>query len=194
MKKQIALIVAFLSMFGVIFAQTTKLDVSLKNVTLKECLATIEKKCDYTFMYDNSIDVNQRVSIDARQESLSAVLRKVFDHTSIRYEIVGKQIVLKEESSSHQTTVSGNVMDAQKNPLIGAAVTIKGTSHGSITDVDGKFSLSNVPKNAILHISYIGYVTKDVPATSSNLNIILSEDTKQIEEVVVMGYGVQKKK
>jgi TonB-linked outer membrane protein, SusC/RagA family len=194
MKKQIALIVAFLSMFGVIFAQTTKLDLSLKNVTMKECLATIEKKCDYTFMYDNSIDLNQRVSVDARQESLAAILRKVFDHTNIRYEVVGKQIVLKEQDSAPQSSVSGNVMDAQKNPLIGATVTIKGTSHGSITDVDGKFSLSNVPKNTVLHVSYIGYLAKDITVTSSNLNIILQEDTKQIEEVVVMGYGVQKKK
>ncbi|MBP1639469.1 MAG: TonB-dependent receptor [Bacteroidetes bacterium] len=194
MKKQIALIVAFLSMFGVIFAQTTKLDLSLKNVTLKECFAAIEKKCDYTFMYDNSIDVNQRVSVDAKQENITAVLRKVFEHTNIRYEIVGKQIVLKEESSSHQTSVSGNVTDAQKNPLIGATVTIKGTSRGSITDVDGRFSLSNVQKNAILHVSYIGYTVKDVPVTSSSVNIVLQEDTKQIEEVVVMGYGVQKKK
>jgi Outer membrane receptor proteins, mostly Fe transport len=196
MKKQIVLIVAFLSMFGITFAQTAKLDLSLKNVTLKECLATIEKNCDYTFMYDNSIDVNQRVSVNAKQESLSVILHKVFDHTNIRYEIVGKQIVLKEKTAPSQTSggISGNVKDTQNMPLIGAAVAVKGSTHGTITDVNGNYTLPDVSKNSVIRVSYIGYTTKDITVTSSVVNVTLFEDTKQMEEVVVVGYGVQKKK
>lgn len=87
----------------------------------------------------------------------------------------------------------GIIKDGAGEPVIGASVVVKGTTNGSITDFDGKFELSNVPVGSTLQISYVGYVTQEVKFNGQELNIILKEDTEMLEEVVVVGYGVQKK-
>ena len=90
-------------------------------------------------------------------------------------------------------TITGVVMDSQES-IIGANVMVKGTTNGTITDMDGKFTLINVPENAILVVSYIGYLDREIPvAGKSTLEIRLKEDTQKLDEVVVVGYGVQKK-
>ncbi|MBB3188487.1 SusC/RagA family TonB-linked outer membrane protein [Microbacter margulisiae] len=194
MKKQFILIVAFMSIVGMLYAQTPTIDLSLKNVPLKACLSAIEKQCDYTFMYDNSINTDQPVTVEARQASLPVVLQKVFEHTSIRYEIVGKQIILKNKPATSSITFTGKVVDSQNEPLIGASVIVKGTSKGTITDVHGNFSISDIPLNTNLVVSYIGYNSKDIVANSAHQTITLSENNRQLNEVVVVGYGVQQKK
>ncbi len=88
--------------------------------------------------------------------------------------------------------ISGVVKDASGEPIIGASVVVKGTTNGTITDLDGKFVL-DVPANAVLSVSYVGYTTQEVKA-SNNMNVVLSEDTEMLEEVVVVGYGTQKRK
>ena len=89
--------------------------------------------------------------------------------------------------------ISGVVLDAAGIPIIGANVIVKGTTNGVITGIDGDFQL-NVPENAILEISYIGYIKQEIPVTGKNIfKIILNEDTQNLDEVVVVGYGSQKK-
>lgn len=98
------------------------------------------------------------------------------------------------ESKQAVKTVTGKVIDVNGEPIIGASVQVKGESKGTITDFDGKFTLSDVPENSILTFSYIGYATIDVAATDKKLSkITMVEDSKLIDEVVVVGYGVQKK-
>ncbi len=92
-------------------------------------------------------------------------------------------------------TISGVVKDANGEPIIGANVVVKGTTNGNITDLDGRFTLNNVPANAVLQISYVGYATQEVAVgNKSSLEIILKEDTETLQEVVVVGYGTTVKK
>ena len=96
--------------------------------------------------------------------------------------------------AQQQVTVTGNVKDEKGEPVIGANVIVKGTGTGSVSNVDGDFSLPNVPNGATLEISFIGYLNQDVKVSGTKpINIILKEDTKMLDEVVVVGYGVQRK-
>jgi TonB-linked SusC/RagA family outer membrane protein len=94
---------------------------------------------------------------------------------------------------AQQLTVKGNVKDATGEPVIGASVLVKGTTNGTITDFDGNFELPNVESDASIEITFVGYLPQTLKASSSSLNVILKEDTKTLDEVVVVGYGVQKK-
>ena len=99
------------------------------------------------------------------------------------------------ESITQQKTIKGKVLDAQGEPIIGANVIIKGTGSGVITDIDGIFTLDNVPVGSVVQISYIGYLTKEVKVASNTmeLKIALTEDAQSLDEVVVVGYGSEKK-
>ena len=91
-------------------------------------------------------------------------------------------------------TITGVVLDTYGDPVIGANVIIRGTTQGSITDIDGKYTIEDVPNNAVLQFSYIGYITKDVPVGNlSNIDVVLQEDSQALEEVVVVGYGTMRK-
>jgi len=201
MKKQFyfLFIVALLSISGNATAQTPKIDLSLKNVSLKVCMAAIENQCDYTFMYDNSIDTNQKVSMEVKNESLPNVLRTLFSQTPIRYELVGKHIVLKLKSNFNDDNgvrvVSGKVTDASGSALPGVTVQIKGTSKGTITDVNGMYSLSNVTPSQMIDFSFVGMKPVSVLVDHhSEINVSMVESTTGLNEVVVVGYGTEKKK
>lgn len=96
--------------------------------------------------------------------------------------------------NAQQKNVRGTVADSNGEPIIGASVVVKGTTNGTITDFEGSFALSNVPEKGIVVISYIGYKTQELPvAGKSVLKVVLAEDTETLDEVVVVGYGTQKK-
>ena len=95
--------------------------------------------------------------------------------------------------SQQAKKVTGTVTDAKGEPLLGVNVVVKGTTNGTITDLDGKYSLEVEP-NSILVVSYIGYVSQQIPASGEVVNVTLKEDTQNLDEVVVVGYGTQQKK
>lgn len=187
-------ILVTLFIFNSTYAQSMKIDLSVKNESLKEFIKLIETKTDYTFMLDRTIDQAQTVTVDARQENLDTVLKKAFSGKRISYEIVGKQIILKVPDVSQNTRkITGVVKDTNGEPIIGANVLQKGTAIGVITDVDGFFTM-DVPDGAILQVTYIGYLSKEVKVgRDARLEIILQEDNKTLDEVVVIGYGSVKR-
>lgn len=182
-------------------AQQTRISLNANQVTLKQVLKTLESKSDYTFFYnDSEIDINRKVSIQANNEPLDAVLAKILpNHTWV---VKNKRIILmpkdekqKGNNSNGQKNkkVSGIVTDSQGEALIGVNVTVPGSSTGIITDIDGKFSL-DVADGKPLQFSYMGYVTQTVKTgDKAMLSVVLQEDSKVLDEVVVVGYGVQKK-
>ena len=102
--------------------------------------------------------------------------------------------VLAVGAFAQSKTVSGTVLDKTGESVIGASVVVKGTTNGTITDFDGKFTLTNVPESGTIEISFVGYKTVNVAVKGqSTIKVILEEDTETLEEVVVVGYGVQKK-
>ena len=195
-----------LSLVGLINVHANILEqhvsLSLQNATVKQALKEIEKQCDLVFMYDyTKIDVNKAISIHANNETVESVLNRITQETGSWYEIIDKQIVLlpkpkafEEGSVSQNITISGTVTDDKGEPIPGVNVVVKGTTTGAFTAANGVFSI-NVPNNdAVLVFSFIGYTTQEIAVAGRRaLNVMMSEDTKQIDEVVVVGYGVQRK-
>ena len=182
--------------FGSLNAQNV-ITMSFRNATVEQVLDRIEQDTDYTFLYsDQMVDRNRKVSIQVESQSLEETLQLLFAGTNIRYRIVDHQVILSGANSSvaQQTKqVKGVIQDASGSPLIGANVIVKGTTIGTITDFDGKFTL-DAPANATLVVTYIGYVTQEVRVDGRNvMNIVLKEDSEALDEVVVIGYGSARK-
>ncbi|WP_298648764.1 TonB-dependent receptor [uncultured Proteiniphilum sp.] len=171
------------------------------NKPVSEILRVIETTSDMVFFYNNNdVDLNRKVSLQVSNESIEKVLDLLFANTQNTYKIDGRQVYImkkpvKEAVSNRQQkkTITGTIIDKDGEPIIGANIIEKGTTNGTVTDIDGKFSLS-VEDNAVIHISYIGYLAQDINTTGKvTLDIVMQEDTKALEEVVVVGYGTQKR-
>ena len=183
-------------------SQTTRVSIVAKNISTQELMQEIEKQTDYLFVYNkNEVNLNRKVTIQATNQTVIEVLNKAFSQTDIAFAMEGSNIMLmkkesKETSPSIQQkgrTINGVVTDEKGETIIGANVSVKGTTIGTITDIDGKFTL-DIPEGAKLQVSYIGYLTQDITVgNNTSLNIKLLEDTQNLDEIVVVGYGVQKK-
>lgn len=175
-----------------VFAQVT---VNVKQQTIKQALRAIEKTTDYRFFYSNQLpDLNKTVSFEVNDQSIDATLAKLLNGTGLVYEKrEDNQIYLAAGKTGTATPVkiTGTIVDDNNEPVIGANVSIKGTTTGTITDMDGKFSLE-ASKGMTLLISYIGFETQEVTiGNQTTYKIRLSEDSQALDEVVVIGYGTQ---
>lgn len=182
------------------YSQKTLINLKMSNVTIKEVLREIEDNSNFYFLYNNDlIDVNSTVSIEAKNEKVQDVLSQLFADKNINFLVKDRQIVLSPllaGSSIDQKakSVSGKVTDQSGGPLPGVSVVVKGTTNGTITDMDGKFSLSNIPENGKLQFSFVGMKMQEISVEGkTSINVTLEDETIGIEEVVAVGYGVQKK-
>lgn len=183
-----------------------KVTFNLKNVTVMHAMTQLKKKTGYSFVFcANSVDVNKLVNVNGKNAELSQVIDQILDGQDVAYNIDGKRIIISPKETSEQSrkvsdatqqigkTIKGKIVDQHGEPIIGASIKIKGTTLGTISDIDGGFSLV-VPNNSSLEISYIGFSTLDVAVRNrSSLNVTLQEDNKVLNEVVVIGYGTQRK-
>jgi TonB-linked SusC/RagA family outer membrane protein len=182
------------------YAQSTRLNFSHQNKTVLEIMHDIEHQTSYTFFYNSKqVDVSRRINISAKNEEMPQVLNKLFAGTDISYKIMDKSIVLtiksgvkNNEPQQKSRKVKGTVVDSKGEPIIGATVMEKGSSNGTVTDIDGNFTLDVTGKSKLV-VSYVGFTTQEAEPRNSNMNITLTEDVKEISEVVVVGYGVTKK-
>ncbi len=181
------------------YSQTMKVTVVADNVSTGKVISEIEKQTDYLFVYNvNEVNLKRNVKVNAQNKSVAEVLNKVFEGTDIYYAMEGKNIMLMSKAKDGEAVqqankVTGIVKDANGEPVIGANVTVKGQSIGTITDIDGRFVL-DAPKDAVLQITYIGYVSQEVKVSGKReINVVLKEDTEILDEVVVIGYGTAKK-
>ena len=181
------------------YSQTMKVTVVADNVSTGKVISEIEKQTDYLFVYNvNEVNLKRNVKVNAQNKSVAEVLNKVFEGTDIYYAMEGKNIMLMSKAKDGEAVqqankVTGIVKDANGEPIIGANVTVKGQSIGTITDIDGRFVL-DAPKDAVLQITYIGYVSQEVKVSGKKeINVVLKEDTETLDEVVVIGYGTAKK-
>lgn len=206
---RLTLIFIFCSVFTLYaentLSQTARVTIHKTDVPLQEILNEIEAQTEYLFFYNKkNVDVDSKVSVKAVNQAVARVLNTVLKDSDVSYEMVGNHIILSDrftdiknntESITQQfkRTITGNVVDENGEPIIGASVMEMNTPNGTITDMNGKFSME-VAEGAILKITFIGYKTVEIPTDSrNNFNIQLSEDTKILEEVVVVGYGTRKK-
>ncbi|MDR1880307.1 MAG: TonB-dependent receptor [Tannerellaceae bacterium] len=181
------------------FAQSQQIILEKEINTIAEIISQIEKQTDFLFVYNESeIDIQKPISIQGKKGSVSEILQAALDKIPFSYEINKKNIILYAKQKTGQEDadirVSGFVLDESGEALTGANILIKGSSDGVISDIDGKFLLK-APKNAILIISYLGYINQEIKVSNgSMLKIILKEDSKLLNDVVVVGYGTLKRK
>lgn len=181
---------------------SAQISLSMQNKSTREVIREIEKVSDYRFFYnDNLSGLNTKISVSTQGEDIRDVLEQIKSQAQITYIIKeNNQIVLSAlgyvSSSTQQNTrkITGIIKDQSGEPVIGANIVEKGTTNGTITDIDGQYSLE-VGSNSILVVSYIGYITQEIPVGKNNtLDVLLREDTETLDEVIVIGYGTTKRK
>ena len=175
------------------YAQSIAL--KMNKVTVEEAITELQKKSGYSFVYmGGDLDLDKTVSIDAKE--LQEAIDQILKGQGVTYEIQGKNIVVRKGAKKAQQPakkVTGAVKDAAGAPIIGASVRLLGTDKGTITDIDGNFSL-DMSEGDEIEVSYIGYTSQTIKYDGRALAVRLKEDTELLDEVVVVGYGTMKKK
>jgi len=195
------------------YSQEKKISLKFTNTyTIENVISEIEKTTDYVFIYNEDVvsTLKKEVKVDMTDRSLDEILNQVFKESDLSYSLASKQITIYKDKSKKEyaqktsraplliqqqtgKTVSGKVIDINGEAIIGANIIEIGTSNGIVTDMDGEFSL-NISNNAVLRISYIGYLEQEIKTEGKNtINVILQEDAKTLDELVVVGYGTMKK-
>lgn len=180
------------------YAQKTVISIDARNQKVETVLKEIEKQSGFGFFFNNKhVNLKRIVSVSANGGSIFNVLDELFAGTNVKYSILDKKIILSTEMDGAQqdkVKVTGKVTDALGETVIGASIMEKGTTNGTITDMDGNFTLMVASSQAVLSVSYIGYQSQDIKwQTGKPMNIVLKEDAQALDEVVVVGYGSQKK-
>ena len=208
MKKYLylALVFSLMLLGSVMHAQNGRITMDVHDVTLEEAMDVIEKQSEYSFLYNKTlVDVSRKVTLKAENQPVRQVLDRLFAGTGISYDIRGRQIVLsyrnapaseapEEAVSGSGNVITGRVSDSAGEPLVGVGILIEGTLTGTITDMDGKFSLE-VKDGDILTVTSLGYETASVAVIPgrSSYSIVLQDSAEMLDDVVIVGYGVQKK-
>jgi len=190
------------------YSQDARVTLTDKETSIVEIFNAIEQQSQYLFFYSpREVDINRYVSLASSTGKVSDILAEIFEGTEIDYKMLNQHIVLTRkaedakvldhlaQAAAKQQKLTGSVSDATTNePIIGANVYIEGTTTGTVTDVSGKFSLDIPKPDAVVIVSFVGYTTERITANgSTTLEIKLVSDITNLEEVVVVGYGTQKK-
>ncbi|HAW08492.1 MAG TPA: SusC/RagA family TonB-linked outer membrane protein, partial [Bacteroidetes bacterium] len=200
----------FFAHAGTGYSQGTKLTLNLRSTTVREVCEQIEKQSNFIFVFSDDAEnaLNKKINISANSEEIKDVLDALLSSTQLSYKILDKQIVVynnekKQEiivepsptPQQEQTkTIAGKVMDAKGQPLPGVTVTIKGTTRGTVTDVDGNYSLNNIANNNTLIFSFVGMDKQEINiGNKTSVDVTMKESAVALQEVVAVGYGTQKK-
>lgn len=210
LKMQFYIFILFLfTLFSVsTYAQQAKLTLNLEDVMLRKAISDIENTSDYVFLITDEInsELNQRRSVHATDQSIQDILKELFKDTSLAFNIVERQVSIYKNpvprpaapevvtlTQQQKKTVTGKVVDEKGEPVFAVTVVEKGTTNGTVTDENGKFSFQVAP-NAVLQITSVGYIMQEINTEGkTEFDIILVEDTKVLDEVVVVAYGEQKR-
>ncbi len=188
-------------------AQKRLENLNVENATILDVFREIESISDYGFFFkDDQMDLEKRYTFSLKNATIEEALAQIFSGKDYTYQIIGENVVVMRNDSSNPSaktfamlqqqgkTITGKVVDENGESIPGVSIVLKGSTTGTITDMDGNFTLSGVPENAVLVFSFVGMKTVEVQvAGQNNFNVVLLEETLGLEEVVVVGYGVQKK-
>ena len=183
------------------YSQNTKLSFKLNDVKVKDVLNVIEEKSEFYFLFNSKlVDVDRKVDINVSNQQVDKILSNLFAGTNVGYTVLDRQIIIQpinsvsEVGSIQQKMISGVVKDETGDPIPGVSVIVKGTTRGALTSIDGKFQIEVTGSDKVLQFSFVGMKTQEVAITDQRtVNITLVQETIGIEEVVAVGYGVQKK-
>jgi len=200
---KITLILILFSTFNLLatgtYSQTARVSLKLNQTSVKQVLKEIERSSEFYFLYNNDlIDVERKVDILATNEQISSVLDRLFANQEAKYAVYDRQIVISPTDmklpQDAQRKIKGKVSDQTGASLPGVAVVVIGTTNGTITDVDGNYSITNIPENATLQFSFVGMKAQTIAVQGKlTIDVILEEDKLAIDEVIVIGYGTAKR-
>ncbi|MBT3382457.1 MAG: TonB-dependent receptor [Prolixibacteraceae bacterium] len=186
-----------------VYSQSTKLSLEIRNQKVIEVLEEIEKQSEFRFAYSSElIDLERKVSVELSERDIEETLNVIFDGTGVKHIVYDRHIMLypkemdsnTEIVSNQQKTITGTVTDDSGQSLPGVTVLIKGTTQGTVTNMDGNYSISNIPENSTLVFSFIGMRTQEIlVGNKTTIDVQLEVDAVGIEEVIAVGYGVQRK-
>lgn len=181
------------------YAQKTMISLEVRNETVGTVLEKLKKESGFDFFFNNKhVDLKRIVSVSANNNNIFKILDQIFAGTNVKYSVLEKKIILSTEIvqgiQQEQNKVTGIVKDNAGIPIVGATIMEKGSTNGTVSDLDGNFSLQMNSQGTIL-ISYIGYITQEIKVNKNDkLIITLEEDTETLDEVVVVGYGAIQKR
>lgn len=184
-----------------VYIQQKSFTVKMESKTVKDVIHYIENNSEFIFMYTQKFlkVLDNKVTIDVEDQNISAIMELLASKTGIKYEIKDRQIILSEVAETKQQqikgiNINGTVWDEQGNPLPGVNVILKSTNTGTTTDINGNYFLTVPGKNSVLTFSYIGFESQDITVGSQiNVNVNLKEISTGLNEVVVVGFGSQKR-
>ncbi len=192
----------FLSLFCIfqlsasVYSQTTKLSLNSVNKTVKEVFQEIEDQSEYRFFYNEKfMDLEKRINFDISNELIDVVLSKLLETSSVTYKVMENNLIVITPNNSQQTNaLSGKVTNEQGESIPGVTVLLKGTTKGTVTNMDGTYSISDFPPDGVIVFSFVGMKTVEVQIAGQNIiNTVLIEDAIGLEEVIAIGYGTMKK-
>ena len=201
-KHKFSYLLFFLLLFSSVasvYGQQRTITLNLSKVPLNTALKEIEKQISMSVVYNtNDVDINRIVSIKVTKESLNNVMNQLFRGVNVSFSIVDNHIVLSAKSNKEEQQkktpimASGTVTDSKGEPLIGVSILVKGTSNGTITDMDGNFKIQ-AAKGDVLEVSYIGYASQTITlANAQPIKVTLGEDTQVLDEVIVTALGIKR--
>jgi TonB-linked SusC/RagA family outer membrane protein len=197
-------LILYQNIWSVCLSQEIRFSIQVKNQSLREVMDIIENKSKMVFFYnDNDVDLNRRISLNIKSQPINTILNEIFSNTANTYRISGRQIFISKKQIRIDETkkpqekpvrISGIVLDENNQSVIGANVIVDGGLTGTITDIDGRFEMEVPTTKGRLRISYVGYEPKYVNINQNdNLRVVIEPMLKALEEVVVVGYGTQRK-
>ncbi|MFW6222224.1 MAG: TonB-dependent receptor plug domain-containing protein, partial [Bacteroidota bacterium] len=196
MKLTLLLTLVAFNLTASVYSQGDKLSVDFSQTTVRNVLKEIEQKTPYSFFFKNDdLQLDKEVTVQTGETEITGILDVLLENTSLEYQLLGSNfIVIAPKQSLQQLTVQGIVTDTEGNPLPGVNIVEVGTNNGTVTDMDGNYTISVASEDATLSFSFMGYLSEEIQVNGqSTIDVILAEDLKALEEVVVVGYGVQKK-
>jgi TonB-linked SusC/RagA family outer membrane protein len=185
------------------YSQQTKLTLKMENARVVDVLDEIENNSEFYFLFNQKlVDVERKVNVDAKEKTIDLILTEMFAETDVHHQVNDRLIILTTEKSGfnsesilqQQKSVTGKITDESGQTLPGVAVVIKGTTNGTVSDIDGNFSIANIPDDATLVFSFVGMRTQEIAVNGATaFNVIMKVDAIGIDEVIAVGYGTQKK-
>lgn len=187
----------FVHVSAITLSQNNEVSLSLNDVRLTEVFDVLSNNTETKFLYRDETIPENLVSIHTENKPVSEILDEVLEGTDISYKFLSKDLVviaLKDFLKKQENTITGKVVDTEGEPLAGVNIIFEGTTIGTITDIEGYYSIDYTDANATIVFSYIGYITQKVPIGGQKIiDVTMKPDVESMEEVVVVGYGVQKK-
>lgn len=190
------IILSVLTVNATVYSQSTKMNLDLKGVTIMKVFSMIEDQTNFRFVYDDKLLDDERVvNINVKEQGIEDILQQIFEESSIQYKILDDNLIVFMAQNQESKTIVGKVTDAKGEPMPGVTISIKGTSKGTITDIDGVYKIKIDSESSVLVFSFIGFVSQEILVGSKRaIDIEMAETTIGLGEVIAIGYGTQKKR